>query len=249
MTIDETCSKLVQLKLFGMAEAVATQRTTSRVLELSFEDRLSLLVDQEMTVRENRRLKTMLKMAKLKVRSDLSSIDYDARRNIDRSYIANLATCNWIRKGFNLLIAGATGTGKTYLACALGHQSCLQGLSVQFHRVGFLLDELRQARIDGSIRARLKLINRSALLILDDFGIKGTLSADECEVMYELIDGRHGTGAMIITSQLPTNHWHGYLQAGNPTTADAIMDRILTNGTKLELKGESLRPHLDVLRS
>ncbi len=246
MLIDETRSKLTQLKLFGMAEGIDSQLATSRASELSFEERLGLLVDYEITSRENRRLKTLLRMAKLKTRADLNDLRYDPTRNISRTHIANLATCNWIHQGFNVLITGATGTGKTYLSCALGQQSCLKGFPVQFHKVGLLLDDLEQAKIDGSLRKRLAFINRSALLILDDLGIKARLTPGECELFYELIDGRHGTGSIVVTSQLPLNAWHEYFHSSYPTTADAIMDRLLANATKCELKGESLRPHTDI---
>jgi DNA replication protein DnaC len=166
MLIDETRSKLTQLELFGMAEGIDAQLATSRASELSFEERLGLLVDYEITSRENRRLKTLLRMAKLKIRADINDIQYNSNRNISRTHIANLATYNWIHQGFNVLITGATGTGKTYLACALGQQSCLKGFPVQFHKFGLLLDDLEQAKIDGSLRKRLAFINRSALLIL-----------------------------------------------------------------------------------
>jgi DNA replication protein DnaC len=246
MQINETRSKLVQLKLTGMAEGLDSQLTTSRAYELPFEDRFGLIVDCEITYRNDRRLKTLLKQAKLKMRADLNDIDYDPSRNISRSHIANLATCNWIRQGFNVLITGSTGTGKTYQACALGLQSCLRGLSVQFYKFGLLLNELEQAKVDGSFRTRLKFINRCALLILDDMSIKAQLSPTECELFYDLLDGRHGIGATIVTSQLPLIDWHPYLNASYPTTSDAIMDRLLTNATKLELKGKSRRPHDDI---
>jgi DNA replication protein DnaC len=247
MQIEEIRSKLNQLKLLGMVEGIDSQLATSRAGELSFEERLGLLVDCELTYRENRRLKTLLKMAKLKIRADLNDINYSPARNISRTHIASLATCSWIGHGFNVLITGPTGTGKTFLACALGHQACLKGNPTQFYKFGLLLDELEQARIDGSLRTRLKFVNRCGLLIVDDFGIKGRLTAGECELFYEVLDGRSGTGATIVTSQLPQNKWHEYLCLSNPTTADAIMDRLITNATKIDLQGESLRPHKDRL--
>jgi DNA replication protein DnaC len=247
MMINETRDMLVQLKLFGMVEGIDDQLSSSRAAELSFEDRLGLLVDYEVTSRENRRLKSLLKMAKLKIQADLNDINYQASRNINRVHIANLATCSWVRNGFNVLVTGATGTGKTYLSCALGRQSCLKGFTVQFHKVSLLLDDLERAQDDGSFRKRLAYINRSNLLILDDLGIKARLKAKECELLYELLDGRHGTGSTIVTSQLPQNKWHEYFNASYPTIADAIMDRLNTNATKIDLKGESLRSHKDLL--
>jgi len=247
MLLNEDREKLHELKLPGMLEAFDSQLSIARSSEMSFEDRLGLLASAEITFRENRRLATLLRLAKLKMRADINDINYDARRSISRSQIANLSTCNWIQKGFNVLITGATGTGKTYLACALGHRACLRGFPVQFHKMGLLLDELQQAKIDGSFRSRLKFYNRCALLILDDLSVKARLTESDCELLYEVVDGRLGTGATIVTSQLPLNKWHEYFMASYPTTADAIMDRLLTNATKIELKGESLRNHIDVM--
>jgi DNA replication protein DnaC len=247
MQIEEIRTKLNELKLVGMAQGLDSQLCTSRATELSFEERLGLLVDCELTFRENRRLKTLLKMARLKMQADVNDLYYNSNRNISRPHIASLTMCNWIGRGINLAITGPTGTGKTYLACALGHQACLKGHTTQFYKFGLLLDELEQARIDGSLRARLKFVNRCALLIVDDFGIKGRLTANECELFYEVLDGRNGAGATVVTSQLPLTKWHEYLCLSNPTTADAIMDRLVTNATKIELQGESLRPHQDVL--
>lgn len=247
MLVNEVREKLLQLKLPGMLQALDAQLNTPSSTDMCFEERLGILVNAETVFRENRRLTTLLKTAKLKVRADLNDINYDPRRNINRSQIASLATCNWIQQGFNVLLTGATGTGKTYLACAFGHRACLRGFSVQFHKLGLLLDELHQARIDGSLRSRLKVINRCALLILDDLSVKARLAESDCELLYEVLDGRHQSGATIVTSQFPLNKWHEYFTASYPTAADAIMDRLLTNATKIELSGESLRNHTDII--
>lgn len=231
------------MKLNGMAEALERQARTSHSLSLSFDERLAMLVDCEETYRENRRLESLLRCAKLKVRAQIENITYQPSRNLDRETIANLADCAWIEKAFNVLITGATGTGKTFLACALGYQSCVKGRTVQFHKLGLLLDDLEQAKMAGTFRKRLQQVNRAALLIVDDMGIKPRLSPVECELLLELLDGRHGSGATIITSQLPLTSWHEYLSASYPTTADAILDRMITNAVKIELRGESLRAH------
>lgn len=241
--IEQTKSKLYRMKLNGMVEGLECQLRTPHYLSLSFEERLGMLVDHEETYRENRRLRALLRSAKLKVHAQVENIRFEPTRNLDRETVTNLAACDWIDTGFNLLITGATGTGKTFLACALGYQSCLKGKPVQFHKLGLLLDELEQAKADGSLRKRLAQVNRAALLILDDMGIKARLSPTECELLLELLDGRHGVGATIITSQLPLTSWHEYLSASYPTTADAILDRMITNAVKIELRGESLRQH------
>jgi DNA replication protein DnaC len=246
MMFNETREKMVQMKLFGMVDGFDNQLSSSSAAELSFEERVGLLVDYEVTFRENRRLKSLLKLAKLKTQADLKDINYQADRNINRVHIANLATCSWISNGFNVLITGATGTGKTYLSCALGRQSCLKGFSVQFHKMSLLLDDLEQAQIDGSLQKRLTYINRASLLILDDLGIKACPTPKECELFYYLLDGRSGTGATVVTSQLPQNKWHEYFRASYPTGADAIMDRLNMNATKIDLKGGSLRSHKDL---
>jgi DNA replication protein DnaC len=235
--IEETKSKLYRMKLNGMAEGLDSQMRTPHCLSLPFEERIGMLVDHEQTYRENRRLQTLLRSAKLKFPAQIESIRYEPSRNLDRDTISNLAACGWVDKGFNVLFTSATGTGKTHLACALGYQACLKGKTVQFFKVGLILDDLEQAKTDGTLRKRLIQVNRAALLILDDLGIKARLSSTECELLLELLDGRHGVGATIITSQLPLTSWHEYLSASYPTTADAILDRICTNAVKIELLG------------
>jgi DNA replication protein DnaC len=232
-----------------MAEALERQARTSHCLSLSFDERLAMLVDCEEPYRENRRLQSLLRCAKLKVRAQFENITYKPSRNLDHETIVNLADCSWIDRAFNVLVTGATGTGKTFLACALGYQACAKGRMVQFHKLGLLLEDLEQAKTTGTLRKRLQQVNRAALLIIDDMGIKARLSPAECELLLELLDGRHGTGATIITSQLPLTSWHEYLSASYPTTADAILDRMITNAVKIELRGESLRAHKEpVLR-
>ncbi len=240
---EQTRSKLAQLKLFGILEGIESQERSSQAMEMPFEDRLMLLVDHEITFRENRRLHTLLRMARLKDRGRLEDLRYLPGRNIDRSLISNLSTCGWIHKGINVLVTGATGTGKTFLACAFGHQACLRGNTVQFYKISLLLDELEQAKIDGTLRKKLAFINRCALLILDDLGIKPQLSPVEAELLLEVLDGRCGSSATIMTSQFPLDAWHKYLCAADPTAGDALTDRLLTNAVRFELRGESQRQH------
>lgn len=238
MLTQQTLAQLQRLKLTGFAHAFEQQLQQPEFDSLSFEERLSLLVQSEMTWRDNHRLKRLLRLAKLKQQASVEQIDYQARRGLDRSLMASLITCDWIRSHHNLHLTGATGTGKSWLACAFGHQACRQGLSVRYERVNRLLEELRLARGDGSLPRKLASLARTELLILDDFGLK-PLTATEKHDLMEVIEDRHGLRSTLITSQLPTSRWHEYLD--QPTLADALLDRLLAHSHKIELKGESLR--------
>lgn len=238
MLTNHTLEQLRQLKLTGMAEAFTQQREQPETHALSFEERFTLLVDREVTFRENRRLVRLLQLARLKQPACIEDVDYKHRRGLERSLMAQLASCDWVRSHHNVHLTGPTGTGKSWLACALGHQACRQGLSVRYERVPRLLETLRLARADGSLPKRLAWVARIDLLILDDFGLK-PLSQSERHDLLEVIEDRHGTRSTMITSQLPISHWHEYLN--EPTVADALLDRLLHNAYKLELKGESMR--------
>lgn len=238
MLTNHTLEQLRQLKLTGMAEAFTQQLEQPETHALSFEERFTLLVDREVTYRENRRLVRLLQLARLKQPACMEDIDYKHRRALERSLMAQLATCDWVRSSHNVHLTGPTGTGKSWLACALGHQACRQGLSVRYERVPRLLETLRLARADGSLPKRLAWVARIDLLILDDFGLK-PLSQGERHDLLEVIEDRHGSRSTMITSQLPISHWHEYLN--EPTVADALLDRLLHNAYKIELKGESMR--------
>ena len=239
MLIQPILDTLNRLKLLGMALAFSEQMTQTAAQELAFEERLTLLLEREQLHRENRRLTRLLQLAQLKERAVIEDIDYRSRRGLDRSQLASLASCEWIRAGQSLLIQGATGCGKTYLACALAHQACRQGLSAWYVRAPRLFEELALCHADGSFRKRLAAIARIQLLVIDDFAI-APIGARERSDLLELLDDRGGLRATLITSQLPIEHWHEYI--GDPTLADAILDRLVHRSHRIHLQGkESMR--------
>lgn len=240
MLTNDTLRKLNELKLFGMARGFGDQLSSAAATHLAFEERFGLLVDQEVTCRENRRLKRLLQIAKLRETACMEDIDYRPGRGLDRSEMASLSLCNWIRHGINVIVTGPTGGGKTWLACAFGNQACRQGLTVMFHRLPLLLEELAVSHGDGSFRKRLNQLAKVDLLILDDFGM-AALNAIGRNDLLEVIEQRSGYRATLITSQLPVDRWHDYLSGGNPTMADAILDRLVSGAHRIELKGESMR--------
>ena len=240
MLIQTTLDTLNRLKFYGMAAALTEQLTQSAASRLAFEERLGLLVDREVLHRDNRRLTRLLQLAQLKHRNAcVEDIDYRARRGLDRSQLASLATCDWIRHAQNLLIHGATGAGKTWLACALAQQACRQGLSALYLRAPRLFDELSVCHADGSFRNRLAAIAKVSLLVIDDFAI-APMGARERSDLLELLDDRVGVRATLLTSQLPIENWHDYI--GDPTLADAILDRLVHSAHKIHLAGrDSMR--------
>lgn len=233
-----TLNTLRALRLAGMAEAFAQQLEQPEVQRLSFDERLALLVDREQTYRNNRRLQRLLQAAHFRQQACVEEIDFQPKRGIDRSLIANLSSCDWIRQRHNLLITGATGTGKSWLACSFGQAACRQGLAVKYERTHRLLEQLRIARGDGSYHKQLAGLAKLDLLILDDFGLK-PLQQTERHDLLEIIEDRHGVHSTLITSQLPVSAFYEYLN--EPTIADALLDRLLHSAHRLELKGESMR--------
>ncbi len=187
-----------------------------------------------MTYRENRRLTRLLQLAQLKERAALEDLDFRARRGLDRAQLASLTSCDWIRQHQNLLIHGATGCGKTFLGCALAHQACRQGLSALYLRAPRLFDELGLCHADGSFRKRLAAIAKVDLVVIDDFAI-APMGPRERTDLLEVLDDRVGTRSTLITSQLPLEHWHEYI--GDPTLADAILDRLIHSAHKIHLEG------------
>lgn len=238
MLANPTLDKLRCLRLQGMVKAYTEQQQQTDINDISFDERLALLVDREMLDRENRRLKTRLRKAKLKQQAVMEDIDYKQPRGIDKSLLLKLTDCNWIKEHHNILIIGATGTGKTYLSCALAHKACLQGFSAYYARLPRLLPELLIAKGDGSYIKRMHELAKTDVLILDDWGLI-TLTAEHRRDLLEILDDRHGSKSTIVTSQLPVKLWHDTIN--DSTLADAILDRLIHNAYRLELKGESMR--------
>ena len=235
----QTITHLRQLKLGGMAAALQTQLEQVGTYEsLPFVERLGLLLEQENLTREQRKQERLIRQARFKLRASVQDIDYQHPRNITASQIAQLAQGDWINRGQNLLATGPCGSGKTYLACALGHNACLHGYSVRYWRLSRLLLELTQAKADGSYHKQLKQLAKIQLLIIDDWGLEPLKPAHRNDLM-EIMDDRYGTTSTLIISQLPTDQW--YASIGDNTLADAILDRLMHNAHRLQLKGESMR--------
>jgi DNA replication protein DnaC len=240
MLNEHTLDQLKHLRLDGMLRAIEEQATSTAADTLAFDDRLTLLVQREIAWRDDKRVARLLKAAKLKVASAcIEDINWRASRSLDRGLVATLAGGDWLRHARNLLITGATGSGKTWLACALAHQAARSGCSVLYVRAARLFDELQVAHGDGSFARRLAQLAKLDLLVIDDFAIS-PIGAPERNDLLELLDDRIGTRSTLITSQLPIKAWHTYLN--DPTLADAILDRVVHSSHKIELKGaKSLR--------
>ena len=233
-----TLDGLQTLKLSGMVAALADQMATPDIDELAFEERLGLLVDREITERENRRLTSRLRRARLRHAAALEDIDYRNPRGLDKGLIQSLATCQWATEHLNILIIGPTGVGKTWLACALAHKACREGYTVQYLRLTRLLRDLMIAKGDGRYPKLLANLAKVDVLLLDDWGLM-KLNAENRRDLLEVLEDRHGRRSTIATSQLPIEEWHAVI--GDPTLADAILDRLVHNAYKINLRGESMR--------
>jgi DNA replication protein DnaC len=233
-----TIEKLQNLKLNGMLRGLEEQNASSEYESLGFEERLGLLVDRETIERENRRLSTRLKQAKLRQSACFEDIDYRHRRGLDKSLMLSLGNCGWIREHQNIIFTGPTGVGKSYLACALAHKACLEGHKVRYYRVSRLFRDLHAAQGDGTYLKLMTSISKFEVLVIDDWGLEN-LKDQQRNDLLEVLEDRHGIRSTIITSQLPVEHWHEVI--GNPTIADAIMDRLVHNAHKISLSGDSMR--------
>ena len=234
MPNEHTLSQLRNLRLDGMVRAIEEQAMSMAASALSFDERLTLLVQSEVAWRDDKRLARLLKAAKLKVSSAcIEDINWRASRSLDRGLIATLAAGDWLRHARNVLLCGATGSGKTWLACALANQAARTGFSVLYVRAGRLFNELQVAHGDGSFARRMTQLAKIDLLVIDDFAIS-PIGAAERNDLLELLDDRIGTRSTLITSQLPVKAWHTYLN--DPTLADAILDRIVHSSHRIDLK-------------
>lgn len=239
MLNEQTLTQLKSLRLDGMVAALADHASSSAASELRFEERLALLVQREIDWRDDKRLTRLLKAARLKVSGAcIEDINWRASRGLDRHLITALACCDWVRHARTILITGATGTGKTWLSCALAQQAARNGFTVLYTRTTRLLKELRVAHGDGSFSRRLAQLARIDVLVLDDFA-GAPMEAGERNDLLELLDDRVGAKATLITSQLAVKAWHAWLD--DPTVADAILDRIVHSSHRITLKGASLR--------
>ena len=236
---EQTITQLRQLKLSGMASALSSQTEQPGPYEgLSFAERIQLLIDSEWLERNHRKQQRLLKAARFKLAANPREIDFQHPRGMKQSMIASLLQCDWLTKSQNLLITGPCGSGKTHIACALGHQACMKGYSVKYYRLSRLLLELTQAKAAGSYSKTLQSIAKLDLLILDDWGLESFTAAQRNDLM-EIMDDRHESSSTAIISQLPTDQW--YQSIGDNTLADAILDRLMHNAHRIKLKGESMR--------
>ena len=238
MLNEQTLEKLWAMKLHGMAEAYEEQKRQAQVQRLSFEERLALLVDRQWLWKEDRALRRRLQYAGLKQSACIEDIDYRHRRGLDRATIEHLATSEWVRYHQNCIITGPTGVGKSFLACALAHKACRDGYRALYFLLPKLFRAITMAQADGSLMKLLKKVAAAEVLVIDDWGLANTTPRQYREFL-ELLDDRHGSGATVLTSQFPINTWHELI--GDPTVADAILDRLVHNAHHIELQGDSLR--------
>lgn len=238
--------KLTQLRLPAIRSGLEEQLQNPQYAELSFEDRLGLLVDLECTRRADNSLRRRIKTARFTLPATIEDLDLSPARGLERSLVLELAQGEWIRRHLNILVLGPTGAGKSYMACALGHAACRQGFSVRYQRTSRLLHEIMLSHADGSYPKLLTKLARVQLLIFDDW-LRDPLTPSQARDLLEVLDDRYGQSSTLVATQIPVEDWHA--QFPDPTLGDAILDRLVHNAYRLELKGESMRKTRSLLPS
>jgi len=238
MTLQVLYDQLLQLRLPAFRQALQEQQSNSKYTELSFEDRLALLVDHECTQRRENRIRRNIHSAAFSISASIEDLDFSPARGLERRTILELAQCNWITSRQNIIVLGPTGSGKSFLACAFGIAATRNGFTVRYHRTSRLLHTLTQTREDGSWSQWLRSVAKTSLLILDDW-MRDTITLQNAQDLLEVLDDRFGHTASLIASQVPIAEWHRRIP--DPTLADAILDRLVHNAHRIELKGESQR--------
>jgi DNA replication protein DnaC len=238
MLLHPTLEKLTTLRFTGMAAALDEQMQMNSLDDMGFEERLGLLLDREIAVRQTRRMQTRLRKARLRQDSCIEDIDFRHPRGLDKSLVMRLAGCDWIKAHNNLIITGPTGVGKTYLACAFAQKACREGFNAIYLRISKLFEDLSLSKGDGRYLKLLSSFAKADLLVLDDYGLE-QLGREQRHDLLEILEDRHGLKSTLVTSQLPVENWHE--QIGDPTLADAILDRLVHSAHKIKLNGESMR--------
>lgn len=238
MLLHPTLEKLTTMRLTGMASALEQQMKMDGIDDISFEERLGLLLDHEHAARETKRLKTRLRKAKLRQDSSIENIDFRHPRKLDKSLVLRLSDCQWIKDHNNLIITGPTGVGKSFLACAFAQKACREGFSALYLRMSKFFEDMSLAKGDGRYLKLLNSFAKADLLVFDDYGLT-QLNQEQRHDFLEVLEDRHNLKSTLVTSQLPIEHWHE--QIGDPTMADAILDRLVHSAHKIKLQGESMR--------
>jgi len=233
MLMHPTIDNMRTLKLFGMIKALEAQADVQEIAGLSFEDRLGLLVDAELIARENKQLQSRMKSAKLRLSACIEDLDVQSNRGLDRSAVASLSTCDWIKRCRNILVTGPTGAGKTYVSCAIAQKACRAGYTVVYERATKLFHDLALAKADGRYYKILSTLAKKDLIVIDDFAL-APLTDEQRRDLLEIVEERYNRKSTLIASQIPVDHWHDII--GDPTIADAILDRLIHNAHKLCLK-------------